>query len=401
MLTRAELYDYLNSLSRVLNETLNDPNSPVGVLLTSHKHALALSYTPNKGWLFRDSNQPLDIDSKPKTTWELVDAILGGFKIFLPYVEFTPFVAFNTRLILTEHHKTQAHLEKLKLVWSSNASIKALAKRQSRDNVTLAFIAAQNGRVDVIKALAKEGADLNQAVVDGVNVITLVFIAAQNGHVDVIKALVDAGADLNRAAVKGATPAFMAAQEGYANVIEVLADAGADLNQAMVDGATPAFVAAQQGHAKVIDVLANKGADLDKATVKGGTPTFIAAQQGHLDVIKLLLKNNARVDIPFESTVEQLIIFADNAAQRLQRPQISQRMKTFLETQQATLVKVLPYDIAIIMGHDDIAQVIKEHCQQAQLVHINNKSSLFSTAKNLVQSLKTGNIKEEALYLTI
>jgi hypothetical protein len=55
------------------------------------------------------------------------------------------------------------------------------------------YMAAQEGHVDVIIALAKHGADLNTPRNDGA---TPVFIAATNGHTGVIKLLYKIGADM-------------------------------------------------------------------------------------------------------------------------------------------------------------------------------------------------------------
>ena len=51
---------------------------------------------------------------------------------------------------------------------------------------------------------------------------TPLYVAAQNGHLDIVKALLEAGADRNQAMNSGATPLFIAAEKGHLDVVEML-----------------------------------------------------------------------------------------------------------------------------------------------------------------------------------
>jgi ankyrin repeat protein len=146
--------------------------------------------------------------------------------------------------------------------------------------------------MDVIRALAKHGADLNTPTNNG---ITPAYVAAQNGHVNVIRALAEHGADLNTPTNHGATPAYVAAHKGQVEVIRALAEHGADLNTPTNHGATPAYTAAHKGQVEVIRALAEHGADLNTPKTNGGTPVLVAACEGHTDVIKLLYKLGANM----------------------------------------------------------------------------------------------------------
>ena len=88
-------------------------------------------------------------------------------------------------------------------------------------------------RGKVLRLLSFHGADLNAATKTGG---TPAFIASENGHVDVVRALGELGADVNDATKSGATPAFIASQEGHAHVVQALHDLGAKLNKAEETG---------------------------------------------------------------------------------------------------------------------------------------------------------------------
>jgi hypothetical protein len=68
---------------------------------------------------------------------------------------------------------------------------------------------------------------------------TPLFIAAQDGHVEVVRALLAAGAAVDRAGFWGATPLCVAAARGRVEVVRALLEAGADPLAADDDGRTP------------------------------------------------------------------------------------------------------------------------------------------------------------------
>ena len=73
--------------------------------------------------------------------------------------------------------------------------------------MTALVLAARQGNLDAVKALAESRADLNKPSGDG---STAMLVAIQNGHYDVARYLVDKGADINKANQKGWTPLYLA-----------------------------------------------------------------------------------------------------------------------------------------------------------------------------------------------
>ncbi|STX52093.1 ankyrin 3 [Legionella busanensis] len=340
ILTKEEIHNYLLNLSKVLDETLNDVNTPVGLLLGSHYHAMALSYSIRKGWLFRDVNQPLEAT----TLDQIAEKIKRGFLD----THSSPYVAFNTSIFLTGDNKDKAKLEKLTQLRQSKDIIKEQSLRQSKDNVTLALIAAQFGHSTVITTLAEAGVNLN--------------LAKENGE----------------------TPVFVAAQNGKSDVITALAQAGANLDLARADGMPPIFIATKCGCTAVIKALAKGGANLDKMTKYNVTAAFTAVADGNPEVVETLLKNNCNFEIPFESTAQELIKLAMGLANIKENSHIIQRMNYFLQANKSERVKLLPYDLAKIIGDEKISKLIKEHfeltkkCVDKQPQAIN--TNCFSTS---------------------
>jgi ankyrin repeat protein len=146
--------------------------------------------------------------------------------------------------------------------------------------------------VDVIRALAEHGANINTPNQNG---STPINVAAYRGHVGAMRTLAELRADINTANNKRATPVYMAAQEGNVEVIRALAEHGADLNTPAEKGFTPVYSAAYEGHVDAIKVLVAHGANVNTPTGDGGTPVLVAAQEGRTDVIKLLYKLGANM----------------------------------------------------------------------------------------------------------
>jgi ankyrin repeat protein len=174
--------------------------------------------------------------------------------------------------------------------------------------------AAMQGNRDAVRALLKDGADVNTAQGDG---MTALHWAAQKGDVELAKTLLYAGANVKATTrIGGYNPLLIASRNGNGAMIETLLAAGADPNAATANGTTALMLAAQAGNAPAVQVLLDRGADVNaKEKVKGETALMIAAAYGRADVIRALTANGA--DVNATTKVMDLVAFNKEEQERL------------------------------------------------------------------------------------
>ena len=143
-----------------------------------------------------------------------------------------------------------------------------------------------------VRALLKQGADVNAAQGDG---MTALHWAATNGDAALTQMLLSAGANI-RATTRlgGITPLLMASQNGHAQVVATLLAAGADANSATATGATALMLAARSGNTDTVTRLIETGADVNaREKGFGQTALMVAAGLDRADVVKLLISRGA------------------------------------------------------------------------------------------------------------
>jgi ankyrin repeat protein len=181
--------------------------------------------------------------------------------------------------------------------------IRTLARAGANCNQTIGngmtplWVSCFNSQLGSVTALLDAKADVNQARTD--DGMTPLSIACAKGHGSIVEALLGRGADVNKARKDdGVTPLCIACQEGHGSIVEALLGRGADVNQATTDtGATPLFVACQNGHGSIVEALLGRGAAVNKAkTSNGATPLYIACQEGHGSIVEALLGQGADVN---------------------------------------------------------------------------------------------------------
>ena len=178
-----------------------------------------------------------------------------------------------------------------------------------------AFVdAAMNGNRDAVKALLKEGADVNTTQADG---MTALHWAAQKGDVELAKVLLYASANLKATTrIGGYTPLLIASKNGDAAMVAALTEAGADVNAPTTNGTTPLMLAAAAGRPAAVSALIEHGANVNaKEAVKGETALTFAAALGRADVIRVLTKHGA--DVTTTTKAIDLTDFAKEEAERL------------------------------------------------------------------------------------
>jgi len=178
-----------------------------------------------------------------------------------------------------------------------------------------AFVeAAMNGNRDAVRALLKDGADVNTTQADG---MTALHWAAQKGDVELAKMLLYASANLKATTrIGGYTPLLIASKNGDAAMIDTLAEAGADVNAPTTNGTTPLMLASAAGKPAAVKALLDRGADVNaKEAVKGETALTFAAALGRADVIRVLTAKGA--DVKVTTKAVDLTDFAKEEQERL------------------------------------------------------------------------------------
>jgi ankyrin repeat protein len=154
---------------------------------------------------------------------------------------------------------------------------------------------------------------------------TALAAAAQNGRVEVAKALIDAGANLKAERPVPELPLMRAIRAGHTDLAILLLDKGAhsyvqddlwtplmlasflgdertartviahkpDINARNDRGLTALMFASIAGHANVAKILLDGGATVDAEDTGGHTPLMFAANNGYADVVELLLAHHA------------------------------------------------------------------------------------------------------------
>jgi ankyrin repeat protein len=96
-------------------------------------------------------------------------------------------------------------------------------------NITPLWIAAHEGHRGAVEALARHGGDIEAR--ESVHGASPVFIAAENGRVDALRALLELKAECREPKEDGTTPLFIAAQGGHRHACTLLCEFNADVNQ--------------------------------------------------------------------------------------------------------------------------------------------------------------------------
>ena len=153
--------------------------------------------------------------------------------------------------------------------------------------------AARRGDREAVRALLKQGADVNAAQGDG---LTALHHAALRGDAALVEMLVYAGANVGAMTRIGQyTPLHVAAQAGSAPAVQALLKAGSSVAaRTTTTGVTPLHLAAGSGNAEVIKMLLDGGADANARDADWGqTPLIFAAALNRADAIRALLARGA------------------------------------------------------------------------------------------------------------
>jgi ankyrin repeat protein len=152
--------------------------------------------------------------------------------------------------------------------------------------------AAMRGDLERVRALLRDGADVNAAQGDG---MTALHWSALNGHLEAMNVLLYAGATTEPLTRVGRyTPLHLASSRGHAASVARLLQAGARPDAVTETGVQPLHLAAQAGNADAVEALIARGAGVNaRDATHGRTPLVFATALNRLEAMKVLISKGA------------------------------------------------------------------------------------------------------------
>jgi ankyrin repeat protein len=156
--------------------------------------------------------------------------------------------------------------------------------------------AAMRHDLPAVRALLRDGADVNTAQGDG---MAALHWAATHGDAELAGTLLYAGANVRATSRLGRyTPLHVASQGGASAVVTALLARGAEVNAVTGTGATALMLAAQSGHVATVTALLEARADVNAVErAHGQSALMFAAAYDRAEVVRLLVARGATVDL--------------------------------------------------------------------------------------------------------
>jgi ankyrin repeat protein len=166
------------------------------------------------------------------------------------------------------------------------------ANVQAADSPIVRAAASADGAA--VRALIKQGADVNAQGSDGA---TALLWIARAGDRDTVDALLKAGAKVSTPNALGITPVYAAAENGDAAMLRRLLDAGASVTTTDTAGDTLLMAAVRAGNPDAVQLLLDRGAQVNATEPQyGHTALMWAVDRDSAPIIKQLIAKGATID---------------------------------------------------------------------------------------------------------
>ena len=302
-----ELGKYFASLQEAIDKSGGRPQHPLTLVLSSQAHTICVSYVGGQ-WLVVNASKLPNICQLYKSAADVTDAVYKAFKS-------SEHTIISTKCYATDTEETE--IKKITSYWQAHQDFKEInalsdSKIAARDYYGGSWlgIAIFNGDKDKVDEMLAMGVDPNQPGVDGYPPL---YTAAVAGRADIVRALIRAGARVNDVEpLTGATALVIASQMGCLDVMKELLASGADSNlPRQKTGESPLYLATTNQHHAAAELLLKNHANPDGANKADQlTPVCLAAWKGDERMVKLLLDAGANLNIPRKPEGETPLFFA-------------------------------------------------------------------------------------------
>lgn len=157
-------------------------------------------------------------------------------------------------------------------------------------------VAVKRGNIEVINELIRIKYPLNEPKVNG---ITALGISAIHGKLQIMKKLVENGADVNLTSPAGISPLYLAIKARNIECIRYLFEKGAKsyLNDPIWVDFSPVFLAVTTCMVSVLEIMCDLKEDLDSyKDSQGYTPFTLAIKHAIHDVVNYLSLRGVNLD---------------------------------------------------------------------------------------------------------
>ncbi|KAG1664676.1 Kinase D-interacting substrate [Nymphon striatum] len=158
---------------------------------------------------------------------------------------------------------------------------------------TVLTMAAELGKLEIVKELINHGADVNAEDNDN---WTALLIAAKEGHNKVVSLLLERGAEIEHKDMNGWTALLWVSYKGHLSTAKILLHYFANVNAHGQYNLSSLAWASGRNRLSLVQELLAYGAKVNQADKYGTTPLVWACRKGSLEVVNELLKAGANVD---------------------------------------------------------------------------------------------------------
>lgn len=199
---------------------------------------------------------------------------------------------------------------------------------------TSLFLAAQNGRIDTIKKLIAEKANVN---ITNFNNDTPLTWAAYNGHVECVQILIEAKAALDAQNLYGNNAIIEAISLCRTSCIELLINASANVDIQNKKNSSALILACNRGYIKCINMLITAKANLELQDEKNMTAFMKAYDMGTVRSTATLIVAGAKISNHVKYHPKEIIEKLSSADLRF--PIIVRAIAKLLQEHQSTLTE--------------------------------------------------------------